>query len=401
MDISHLSPRVHQIIREISPEIVQHRRQLHRIPELAHFEFKSSAYIKKTLESMGLKPQTGLAETGITVDQQGKGSGFAGFRCDIDGLPITEDTGLPFSSQHHGKMHACGHDMHTAIGIGIVKVLQCLATDFPGRVRVLFQPAEETQPGGALSMIADGAIEGLDLIYSLHVDPTLDTGQIGVKFGPHLASVDIFEIQIIGDMGHAAHPHLSVDAVLVAAKVVMALHSIPSRKIDPLQQIVITISMIHGGEAKNVMPGMVILGGSIRTLDEGVREQIPEIMHKTISGITSAFDARYQMKITEGAPVLFNDFNAASLIMQSAQKILGDTNALELPRPRMGSEDFAHYLKHIPGAQIRLGVRAPGSGQHALHSSKFVPDENAIAVGMEVMVMTLLEFLAKKNTSMA
>ena len=398
MELSHLYHRTHQLVQEITPEIIQHRRALHRIPELAHFEFKTAAYIKKMLENMGVESKTGFAGTGITADLPGQGKGCAGFRCDIDGLPISEESGLSFSSEHPGKMHACGHDAHTAIGLGIAQVLHNLNGEFPGCVRVLFQPAEETQPGGALGMIADGAIEGLDTIYSLHVDPTIDAGQIGVKFGPHLASVDIFEIQIIGDMGHAAHPHLSVDAVLVAAKVVMALHSIPSRKIDPLQQIVITISMIHGGEAKNIMPGLVTLGGSIRTLDEEVRKQIPKLMHKTIGGITSALDARYQMEIIEGAPVLNNDFAAASLLMQSAQKIIGYANAIELPRPRMGSEDFANYLQRIPGAQIRLGIRTPGAAQHSLHSAYFTLDENAIAVGIEVMVMALLEFLASKNT---
>ncbi|KAA3618009.1 MAG: amidohydrolase [Calditrichaeota bacterium] len=397
MEIKKLYDKVHHLVKEFTPEIIFHRRELHKIPELAHYEFKTAKYLAKAISEFGVTPKTGVAGTGLTVDFRGTGQLSIGFRCDIDGLPISEETGLEFSSAHPGKMHACGHDAHTAIGLGVVKVLHALGTEIPGNVRVLFQPAEEIQPGGALEMIADGAIDGLDAIFSVHVDPTIETGNIGVKFGPHLASVDIFEIQIFGEMGHAAHPHLSVDSVLVASKVVMALHSIPSRKIDPLHQIVITISMIHGGDAKNVMPAHVTLGGTIRTLDEGVRKQIPEIMKTTIKGITSAFDATYKLDIIKGAPVLYNDFKCASILMQTGQKILGYANALELPTPRMGSEDFSNYLTHIPGAQIRLGTNCSGCKEHSLHSPYFTLDEESIPIGVELFVMAILEYLTQND----
>ncbi|MCA9731629.1 amidohydrolase [candidate division KSB1 bacterium] len=398
MELEEIYKRVHFLVERLTPELITHRRELHKIPEIAHQEFKTSTYIANTLKEFGITPRTGVAGTGLTAEFQGSGQGSVGFRCDIDGLPIVEETGLDFASIHPGKMHACGHDAHTAIGIGIARVLQELQEELPGRVRILFQPAEETQPGGAMDMIKDGAIEGLDAIFSLHVDPAIDAGHIGVKFGPHLASVDIFEIQIIGNMGHAAHPHLSVDAVLVAAKVVTAMHSIPSRRVDPLHQIVITISTIHGGEAKNVMPEIVTLGGTIRTLDEQVRREIPEIMRQIIGGITSAFDARYKMDIINGAPVLYNDFKCSSIIMQTAQNILGYANAYELPSPRMGSEDFSNYLTHIPGAMARLGIKTPGREVLPLHTPSFQLDEKAIPLGIEIFVMTLFEYLLQKNT---
>lgn len=394
MDTAETTRRISTIAREIEPKLIQIRRMLHQIPELAFEEVRTASFIVEFLQTLGKRPRSGIGKTGIVVDFAGTGERKVGFRVDMDGLPITEKTEVAYASKNPGKMHACGHDVHMTIGLGVAHVLQQLENHLPGGVRLLFQPAEEVLPGGAVKMIAGDALDGLAAIYGIHVDPTLPAGQIGLKHGPLLASVDTFEIEIIGRMGHAAHPQHATDAVLVAANVVNALHSIASRRIDPLQPVVISVTTIHGGNAKNILPETVTIGGTYRTLDQEVRQQIAQMIEQTVAGIVAASGASYRLEFQHGSPALVNDDQCIRVAEKLGREVYGGNRIKMLTVPRMGAEDFANYLEHIPGAMLRLGTWGSEASAYSLHAPQFNVDESAIAMGVEFVASVLYRYLA-------
>ncbi len=385
--------QVSSIVSEFAPKLIEIRRRLHEIPELGNQEHKTTALIAAQLAEAGLTLRPDIEGTGVIAEIEGADEKIVGLRVDIDALPIEELTGVSYASKNNGLMHACGHDVHTTVGIGVAHVLKALAEKPPWTVRLLFQPAEELQPGGSVGFIKQGALRNMSAIFGVHVDPGIEVGNIGLKYGPHLASVDVFEIEIFGKGGHAAHPHLAVDSIYIAAKAVTALQSIPARNIDPVKPAVLTVTSIHGGRAKNIIPESVKLAGTIRTLDNGVRAEIPELMKRVLAGVTQAFGGDFTIELTRGSSVLVNDKVCTQVFQKAATELLGEKHVQIIQVPRMGSEDFANYLDHIPGAMMRLGVSSSAETSHSLHSPYFNIDESAIPIGVEVLVRTLLDYM--------
>lgn len=370
---------------------------MHQYPELAHKEHKTAALVTAFLSDYGLRTRRSDGGTGVIADV-GAGDGpLVGFRIDMDALPIEERTGAPYASRVPGVMHACGHDVHTAIGLGAAAVLSQLSESFHGGVRFIFQPAEEVMPGGAKEMIRSGALEGLAALFGIHVDPNLPAGSLGIRHGALLASVDNFELKIYGKQGHAAYPHLALDAIQITAEVILGLLSLPARRIDPLKPVVLSITQIHGGTAKNILPESVQISGTFRTLDSEVRRALPALIEQTVSGITAGYGARYQLTFQQGPPVLVNEAKCTEIFEEVGRLVVGENRIVHLEVPRMGAEDFAHYLQHLPGALLRLGSCSDDRTHHPLHSPFFDVDERILAIGVEVVVHALLNALERSR----
>jgi amidohydrolase len=376
--------------QEISHHLVAWRREFHTYPEIAFQEVRSAARIAEILNQMGYRVTTGIGKTGV-VGEIGKGGLCVAIRADIDALPLQEETGLPFASQVPGMMHACGHDAHAAMGLGAAWLLAREA--LPGRVRFLFQPAEEDSDregkSGATRMIEDGAIEGVDAIFAQHVDPMLETGQIAIGEGATSAGVDTFFITVKADGGHGAAPHLTVDPIFVSGHVILALNGIVSRRIHPYDPAVISVCSIHGGQASNVIPSTVELSGTIRFLNEEVQKTLHREIEKSLA-IVSSLGGEYDLRIEIGYPPGYNDPQMAELVRSQAAAMIGEEN-LALPQRTMGAEDFGYFAQHAPGAMFSLGVK--GERDDHLHSPTFVLDEAALPLGAALLARSALKFL--------
>lgn len=385
--------------RDLKPFLVECRRWLHRHPELSFEEVKTRDYVVERLREMGLEPRVGLAETGVTALVVGGLPGPAvALRADMDALPITEATEASYTSENDGVMHACGHDAHTAMLLGAARLLQELRDDLPGQVLFIFQPAEESPPGGARMMVEAGVLENpkVAAIFGLHVDPFLDTGKIGFKSGPLMAAADKFVVEIIGEGGHGAAPHQAVDAVVVAAQIVTALQSVVSRQVDPLSPAVVSIGTIQGGHRYNVIADRVTLTGTIRTLNPVLRDRIPEMIQRLIRGVTSAYGARFQVEYTRGYPVMVNDPEMTEFARSAAADILGSDAITTIPEPSMGGEDFAYFLQQVPGCYAYLGTSRVGATRRfPWHHPRFNIDEEALPVGTAFLAGTAIRFLSK------
>jgi amidohydrolase len=372
---------------------VKWRRHLHQYPELSDQEFDTTSFLKKELKRLGLRIMPLRLPTGVVAELRGSRSGpTVAVRSDIDALPVTERTGLPFASKITGRMHACGHDVHMATALGTAAVLAHLRKQLKGTVRFLFQPAEETPPGGAIQMIKLGALKGVDTIFGLHVDPILPVGAIGLCDGPMMASVCDFDIIIHGRGGHAARPHLSVDAIVVASAVVDALQTIVSRHTDPQVPVVLTVGKISGGVARNVIADRVELTCTARTLSPRLAGSLPTLIRKTVSGVCRAHGARGEIAIIASYPILVNDSATNRLYRDVFSEMFGRSKVREAERS-LGGEDFARYLELVPGAMCRLGVRNPRIGAtEPWHSSKFVADEKAMFHGSALLAGAVLRY---------
>lgn len=371
------------------------RRHLHQHPELSFQEHETAAYVAARLREMGYTPRTGIgrAGTGLTTMLEGGRPGpTLALRADLDALPVQELTGLPFRSIRDGVMHACGHDAHTAILLGAARALMTVREEVPGRVVFLFQHAEESPPGGAVELIAVGALDGVEAIFGLHQGTDLDAGQMGFTAGPRQASADTFTLTVHGCGGHAAFPHRTVDAVQVAALVVTALHEIVSRRVPPLQPAVLSIGAIHGGSAPNVIAPEVTLTGTVRALDAGVRELIPAEIERVAHGVAAAWGAEVTFAYQRGYPVLVNDPAMTEVARRAAAIALGPENVVMGLPPVMAGEDFAYYLEQVPGCFATLGVGTPGGARGPSHSGTFLLDEGALPCGVAYFIALVTNF---------
>jgi len=384
--------------KALLPEMIGYRRQFHQHPELGMEEFETAAKVAEVLRSLGLEPRERVGGTGVVVTIPGRGPGKTiAIRADMDALPVAEENDKPYASKVPGKMHACGHDGHTAGLLGVAHLLSEMRDKFDGQVKLLFQPAEEG-PGGAEPMIRDGAMKDpdVDAVIGLHLNTEIPTGQIGLVRGIVSAAPDGFMITIKGVGGHGAHPHRSVDAIAVAAQVVTALQTIPSREVDPVNPIVITVGTINGGFRGNVIAPSVTMTGTVRTLDPDLRATVEERMRRLVGGICQAMRAEYEMGYSYGYPSVVNDNDITNLVETAAAGILGDENVLRIPTPSMGGEDFAHFAQEAPGCFVRLGARNEAKGTvFPGHHPRYDFDEDAMAVGAAVMVQAALDFLAQ------
>lgn len=387
---------IKSLAREVLPLAIQVRRHLHAHPELSFQEEKTSAYLAHRLRELGLEPQTGIGGHGIKVVMEGARPGpTVALRADMDALPIHEETGLPFASQNAGVMHACGHDVHTATLLATGAALTRCREKLSGRVVLFFQPGEEMNPGGASLMIKDGCLQNpqVEGIFGLHVYPPGDAGTLRLGSGPLLAAPDEFDVTVVGRGGHGAAPHLTVDPVVTAAQVVVALQQIVARNVSPLERAVITIGSIHGGQARNVIPNEVTLTGTVRTMSPAVRDLMPQRIEAVVRGICEAAGATYRLRYEQGYPVMVNDAAMTDLARGAAVSVLGADRLGEM-EASMGGEDFAFYLQQVPGTFGRLGSSAPGSTDRpGLHTSRLMIDESCMETGVAYFLAVVRDFL--------
>ncbi|MEZ4701472.1 MAG: M20 family metallopeptidase [Rhodothermales bacterium] len=378
---------------EIFPEIVRLRRAIHRRPELAFEEVETSRLVVETLKPLGLDIQTGVAKTGVVATLTGGKPGpTIALRGDMDALPIHEENELPFKSEHPGKMHACGHDAHTSSLLGTAMVLSRMREELHGTVRFLFQPSEEKLPGGAKVMIEEGALGGAPnspapaAIYGQHVQPGMPVGKIGIRNGMYMASSDELYLTVRGTGGHAAAPHLQQsDAVLVASHIIVALQSVISRNCPPDSPSVLSIGRVIADGATNVIPVTARLEGTFRAMDEAWRFKAHDLIRRVATHTAQAFGAEVDVDIWVGYPALFNHDMPANLVREAAHEFVGPENTVELDL-WFASEDFAWYLREIPGAFYRIGIHGPHmDAAHALHTPRFDIDEESLRLGPAFM----------------
>ena len=371
-----------EVAADVLADVVSWRRAIHRHPELGFEEERSAGLIEDQLARAGID-RVRVAKTGVIATLRGSSPGKTiALRADMDALPIHERSGEPFASEIPGKMHACGHDAHTAMLLGAATLLARERDRLSGEIRFFFQPAEEG-PGGAQKLIEAGAMRGVDAVAMIHVWPTLPAGTIGIRRGPAMASCDDFDIEIRGRGGHGGYPHIAVDTIPIAAELVGALQRIASREIDPLDSVVVAIGRIEGGYRRNVIADTARIAGTVRCLNERVRETIPERIERMTRGICDAHRAQFELTVTPGYPSVHNDPDLAGRIAAIARETNGVPAVVELDRPTMGAEDFSYYTHEAPGCMIRLGVGDPTKAEQAmLHSAEFRLDESALPSGV-------------------
>jgi amidohydrolase len=379
--------------KAIQSDLVKWRRGFHMYPELGFEEHRTSRKISEVINGFGYRIRTGVGKTGV-VAEIGKGNPVVAIRADMDALPIVDAKDVPYKSQHEGILHACGHDAHVAIALGVAKLL--VGEDFPGTVRFLFQPAEETQDdeglSGAPRMINDGAIEGVNYALALHVDSSTPTGKIMIdEFAS--AGIDTIEAKIIGKGGHGAMPHTTVDPIFIASQVIIALNGIVSRRLWPFNPGVVTIGSIQGGQAKNVIPEEVTLGISFRYLISEVQEKIHSEIQRAFE-IARIMGGDYELEYIPGYPPATNHPYLVNLITDVTIDLLGEEGLAE-PQPEMGSEDFGYFVQDIPGAMFMLGAEIEGDPRRH-HDPMFDIDEACLPLGVAVMLETTLRLLRKE-----
>ncbi|NUR63981.1 MAG: amidohydrolase [Catenulispora sp.] len=384
-----------EIAAHFVPELVLFRRDLHANPELSRAEFRTTAAIAAKLERAGLSPRVRGVGSGLVCDIVPPGTEklpFLAFRADIDALPVEEDNELEFRSRVPGVMHACGHDIHTSVVLGAGLTLAELAR--AGRlrrpVRLIFQPAEETMPGGALDMIAEGALYGVSKILSIHCDPKLDVGLVGLRTGPLTAACDLVSLTLDGPGGHTSRPHLTADLVYALASIVAEVPAALSRRIDPRAGLSLVWGQIGAGNAANAIPAIGTAKGTIRTLDQDAWNQAPDVVHELIDAIAAKFGVKHSLDYVQGVPPVVNEAESVALLRTAASRSLGGETVVSTPQS-LGGEDFAWYLQRVPGAMARLGVRTPGDkAARDLHQPTFLADEGSIAVGVRMLTTAAL-----------
>ena len=400
--LTPVSPELLERAKAIHEQIRTWRRTLHQYPELSFTEEKTAQLVYDALNNLGIDAQTGVAKTGV-VGNIGQGSGkTVGPRADMDALPIQEMNGTDFDSEHTGIMHACGHDAHTAMLLGAATLLKEMddAGELPGKVRLLFQPSEEAWDkegkSGGKRMVEEGALEGLDAVFGLHVSSRLPVGTVGTRSGPLLAAVDTFTLTIKGAGGHAAAPHMTVDPIALSAHVVNAIHQVVSRRINPIDSGVLTIANINGGTgAPNVIDDKVVLSGTMRSMTDEVRQQLRDELKKT-GEMVKALGGDYDLEIEEGYPVTVNDPDATESTFRALNSLLGEEHVEEVP-PIMGSEDFSYMAQVVPGCFVNLGVKSPKwEREYPVHTSTFRMDEDALPIGTALLVASALEWLNRE-----
>ena len=371
------------LVEEITPQAIELRRELHRWPEPAHQEHETTSIIASVLARNGIPFNDRIPKTGGWVDIGD--SPNVGFRADLDALPIVEPQESVPRSVRDGWMHACGHDAHTAIAFGIALTLHRLDPDIG--IRLIFQPGEEANPGGAVELVAEGLADPLKSLLAFHVDPTLAVGHIGTRVGPITGSTDSLTITLHGPGGHTSRPHKTVDLVDAAAKVVAELPSSIRRAVDARSPIVTVFGTIHGGNAPNVIPTEITLGGTVRTLDPHLWDVLPGLVDKTVGAIVGMTGAGYRLDYQQGVPPVVNDRHVIGVVESAIAKELGD-DVITPTKQSMGGEDFANYLAVTPGALLRLGA---SSGGGDLHSASFKVNDAAVGFGIRAGVSALLE----------
>ncbi|WP_338826959.1 M20 metallopeptidase family protein [Neomoorella thermoacetica] len=383
----------------LKPQLVAWRRRLHQYPELSFEERETSALVAGVLRELGLQVRSGIGGTGVVgvLAGAGEGPGVA-LRADMDALPLQEDTGEEFASRYPGRMHGCGHDAHMTMVLGAAALLAERRQELPGPVVFIFQPGEELPPGGASRMLAAGVLDDppVKAAFGLHVTAYLPVGTVGVRSGAIMASADNFTIKIKGRTSHGASPHLGADAIVAAAQAVLALQTIISRHLDPVQPAVLTVGTIKGGEKENIVAGEVTLTGTTRALNNVMRQQLEKDMRQVLAGVAAASGTEIDLDYLWGYPPLVNNAGLTELFRRVAGEILGPDKVLELANPSMGAEDFARYAEKVPAVYFNLGAAIPGAEPHPWHHPRFNINEDCLPIGAGLLaalaVRTLEDF---------
>lgn len=380
----------------MTPELVETRRDFHRWPELSFQEVHTAARIAQALHGLGLEVQTGIAKTGLVALLRGARPGKTVLvRADIDALPLHEEAAHSYVSRNPGVMHACGHDAHMAMLLGAIRFLVDHRDKLCGNVKFVFQPAEEG-PGGADLMIEEGVLEGphVDAALGFHIWNELPVGLVGVRSGPLMASADEFELHVHGQGGHGADPHLSVDAVVVAAHVVTALQSVVSRMVSPLESAVVTVGQISAGSGHNIIAHDAVMRGTVRTFNERLRAEMPRRIEALAEGVAAAFGATCELRYKHQYPVTVNDREMTSLVRAAAEQVIGSERVVEAEQT-MGSEDMAYFLQKVPGCYFLIGSYNAEKGyDKPHHHPSFDIDEDALPIGVKVIIQSVLDYLA-------
>lgn len=383
-----LRDQIRALAGKYTEDAVAIRHHLHMHPELSYQEFETSKFIQDQLTEYGI-PHRIMATTGVVgiIEGRNPGSRVVALRADIDALPITEENAVPYRSRHEGIMHACGHDVHTTVLLGAARILQELREHWEGTVKLIFQPGEERNPGGASILIREGVLENPapSCIFGLHVHPQLETGRLSFRGGKVMASADEIYITIRGKGGHAAAPHLTVDTILCASQIIVALQQVVSRNSSPFSPSVLSICSFQGGYTTNVIPSEVKLMGTFRTMDESWRFRAHELIEKQARSIAEGMGAQIDLRIDVGYPCVYNHEGLNEIARGLAAEFMGEAH-VEETELRMGAEDFGYYSQVIPGCFFRLGtgniIKGISSG---VHTPTFNVDENAIPIGMGMM----------------
>lgn len=383
-------------VDRLFPRLIEIRRHLHMNPEISNMEFETTKRLNEWLKEFGIDQIPTDLKTGTAAEVTGKLQGpTVALRADIDALPIQEESDLPFRSKVDGVSHMCGHDVHTTIVLGAAIILQELSEMLPGNVRILFQPAEETE-GGAVSLIEAGLLNGVKSIIGLHNSPDIPTGTMGIKEGFFMASVDDFTLTIKGKGGHAAQPERTIDPIVIGSAVVSQLQTIVSRTISAKETAVVSIGSFQAGATNNVIPDRAILKGTVRTSNEEVRQKIYEVFQKVVTNTVTGLGGEVEIDYKFLIPAVVNDARITEIARSAAMSIVGEENTLQADSS-MGGEDFSYYQKEVPGCYVWLGSRNEEKGIiHDLHHPKFMVDEEAIKVGVKWMVQAAFQLLQDK-----
>lgn len=393
--------RLEELVKKYEETVLEHYCWLHAHPELSGQERETAGYIAAALRGMGLEPEEGIGGFGVTAVIRGREPGWCvGLRADIDALPFTECTGLPYSSQNPGVMHACGHDAHTAMLLGTALVLNELRDTFCGCVKLIFQPSEENSAAsGAKAMIAAGVLENphVDAMIGQHIDALADTGVIGTRPGVASAASDRFFITLKGKASHAARPHMGVDTITVGAQIVTALQTIVARNVDPRQSAVITIGRIHGGERYNVVAGRVEMEGTCRNLHPETRDMIRNRMEELVKGIAAGMGAECEFRYVQGYSSIINAPEMVELVQEAAAELQCVKKANIPKEVGMGAEDFSFFTEKVPAVYYKTGCHKAGTPVWSSHNEHLVVDPACFPVGMQVMLVCALKYLERKG----
>lgn len=405
-----LDTRIDREVERVAPGIVEIRHRLHQNPELSNRETQTAALVADHLKKLGLDVQTGVAKTGvIAILRGGRPGPRIAVRADMDALPVTEESDFPFRStkrdtflgQEVGVAHACGHDVHTSSLLGVATVLAALRAEIPGTIQFIFQPAEEGPPpgerAGAELMLSEGVFgEKPEAVFALHSFPDLPVGQIGFNPGPTMAAVDQFTAHVKGKQAHGAQPNLSIDPVVMAAQAILALQTIRSRNLSPFEPSVVTVGIVRGGERFNIIPGEVLLEGTVRTYNDEARATVERRMREILDGIARAGGGSFELDYKKNAPATVNDRALTETVRPLLERTLGAGN-VKVVEPSMAGEDFAYFANQTPGFFFRLGVLKPGTASGGLHTPTFRADDSAVPVAIRVMARLLVDYLTLSN----
>ena len=397
--MGNIKQEIQKLASEYQEEIKTIRRHLHQNPELSCEEFQTSEFICRKLDEYGIKYSEGIAKTGVVGIIEGRNPSIKviALRADMDALPILEENDVDYKSLIQGKMHACGHDVHMACLLGASKILMKIKDQFEGSIKLIFQPSEETYPGGAIEMIREGVMKNPNVanVIGQHVINTIEAGKIGLKAGPYMASTDEIYLKVKGKGGHAATPEQIIDPILIASHIIVALQQIVSRNANPITPTVISFGRIIGNGRTNIIPNEVTVDGTLRTYDEEWRKSIQQKIASMASGIAESMGGSCEVRISHGYPFLHNDEKLTHTIRSLATEYLGENNVVDL-EARMTAEDFAYFAREVPSCFYRLGTRNEKSGIISnLHSPTFNVDESCLETGMGLMAWLAVSTLQK------